>query len=89
MGVAVGDGVCVGMAVGVNVGMSVGIGLETTALMANPAARRPATTAIPIVSFERDDICSLCERPERAASQGRSVPQDGVSGKATSGSRWT
>jgi hypothetical protein len=68
VGVTVGDGVCVGMVVGVNVGMSVGIGLETTASMANPATSRPATTAIPIVSLERDDICSLCERPERAAS---------------------
>jgi hypothetical protein len=82
VGIAVGEGVCVGISVGVNVGMSVGIGLETTALMANPAAKRPATTAIPIVSLERDDMYSLCGRPERAASQGRSVPQDGVSGKA-------
>jgi hypothetical protein len=79
VGVAVGDGVCVGTAVGDGVG--VGVGAETMTPMAATATRRPTIRTIPIVSFDCGAMVSPCGYPERAARQGKSVPQDGVSGK--------
>jgi hypothetical protein len=83
VGVAVGDGVCVGTAVGDGVG--VGAGAETVTPMAATATRRPTIRTIPIVSLELGDMVSPCGYPERAARQGWSVPQDGVSGKEAIG----
>jgi hypothetical protein len=87
VGVAVGDGVCVGTAVGDGVGVSVGVGAETVTPMAATATRRPTVRTIPIVSFELGDMVSPCGYPERAARQGQSLPQDGVSGKGIAGPR--
>jgi len=88
VGVAVGDGVCVGVAVGVGVG----VGGETRRTMgarkATPARIRPTIRTIPMTSFERDDIYSPCAGPERTASRGQSVPQDGDSGKEGGLAAW-
>lgn len=81
VGVAVGDGVCVGVAVGVGVGVGGEIRRTMVAREATPARIRPAIRTIPMMSFERDDIYSPCAWPERTASRGQSVPQDGDSGK--------
>lgn len=81
VGVAVGDGVCVGVAVGVGVGVGGEIRRTMGARKATPARIRPAIRTMPMMSFERDDIYSPCAWPERTASRGQSVPQDGDSGK--------